>query len=115
MATYAVGDIQGCYEPLMRLLDKASFNPEKDFLFCVGDLVNRGPESLATLRFLMNLGEQCVTVLGNHDIHLLAMLYGIRQPKANDTIDKILHASDAQEISKWLRHRPLIYLSLIHI
>ena len=114
MAVYAVGDIQGCYDPLMRLLEKAKFDPHKDTLYCVGDLVNRGPKSLKTLRFLMSLGDKCKTVLGNHDIHLLAMLYGAREPKENDTLSKILKASDAQEISDWLRSRPLLFKSKKH-
>jgi len=90
MAYYAVGDIQGCYDPLSRLLDKVNFDQSKDTLLCVGDLVNRGPESLKVLRFLKSLDNQCVTVLGNHDIHLLAMLYGIREPRNGDTLRPIL-------------------------
>ena len=114
MATYVVGDIQGCYDPLMRLLDKANFNANKDTLYCVGDLVNRGPKSLKTLRFLMSLEDKCVTVLGNHDIHLLAMIYGIRKPRTGDTLNKILDASEVDNISTWLRRQPLLYKSKKH-
>ena len=111
MAYYAVGDIQGCYDPLVRLLDKVNFDQSKDTLFCVGDLVNRGPKSLKTLRLLKSLENQCVTVLGNHDIHLLAMMYGIRQPRASDTLDKVINAPDANELSSWLRSQPLFILN----
>lgn len=109
MADYAIGDIQGCYDPLMRLLDKVQFDPEHDKLHCVGDLVNRGPKSLKTLRFLMSLGGSCNAVLGNHDIHLLAMVYGIRSPRPNDTLTKLLAAPDLVEIADWLRSLPLLY------
>ena len=78
MATYAVGDIQGCYDPLRRLLDKLSFDPQHDELWVVGDMVNRGPQSLATVRFLKELGDRCIAVLGNHDLHLLAVACGVR-------------------------------------
>ena len=111
MAYYAVGDIQGCYDPLVRLLDKVNFDQSKDTLLCVGDLVNRGPQSLNVLRFLKSLENQCITVLGNHDIHLLAMLYGIRQPRHSDTLEKILKAPDSQEISDWLRSKPLFVIN----
>lgn len=108
MATYAVGDIQGCYEPLARLLDKAKFDQSKDTLLCVGDLVNRGPDSLKVLRLLKSLENQCVTVLGNHDIHLLAMHYGIRTPRANDTFEQVLNAPDIDDLIAWLRSKPLM-------
>ncbi|MEO0368074.1 MAG: symmetrical bis(5'-nucleosyl)-tetraphosphatase [Pseudomonadota bacterium] len=108
MAFYAVGDIQGCYTPLARLLDKVNFDPANDKLCCVGDLVNRGPESLETLRFLQQLGDSCDVVLGNHDIHFLAMFYGIRTPKHGDTLNKLLEAEDADKHVKWLRKKPLM-------
>lgn len=109
MAHYAVGDIQGCYDQLASLLDHIKFDTNKDTLYCVGDLVNRGPKSLKTLRLLKSLKNQCVSVLGNHDIHLLAMMYGIREPRSSDTLHAVLNAYDAQEISDWLRHLPLLY------
>ena len=111
MATYAVGDIQGCYEPLSQLLDAVNFDQSKDTLLCVGDLVNRGPDSLKTLRLLKSLNNQCISVLGNHDIHLLSMIYGIRQHRPSDTLLPVLDAPDLDEISHWLRHRPLLVVN----
>ncbi|NNC99750.1 MAG: symmetrical bis(5'-nucleosyl)-tetraphosphatase [Gammaproteobacteria bacterium] len=108
MATYAVGDIQGCYEPLARLLDAVNFDHSKDKLLCVGDLVNRGPDSLAVLRLLKSLEDQCVTVLGNHDIHLLALIYGVRAPRLGDSVRQVLDASDVTELAGWLRSKPLM-------
>lgn len=109
MAYYAVGDIQGCYDPLVKLLDRVNFDQSTDTLLCVGDLVNRGPKSLKVLRFLKSLDKQCITVLGNHDIHLLAMVYGIREPRSSDTLHKILKAPDLQDLADWLRSKPLLY------
>ena len=111
MAIYAVGDIQGCYDPLARLLEKVNFDQSKDTLLCVGDLVNRGPNSLGVLNLLKSLENQCVTVLGNHDIHLLAMAYGIRQPKPTDTLQQVLQAPNLPEITHWLRHQPLLVMN----
>lgn len=108
MANYIVGDIQGCYDPLMRLLDRVNFDQTKDTLYCVGDLVNRGPDSLRVLRFLKSLENQCVTVLGNHDIHLLSMVYGFRTPRPNDTIQQVIDSPDIAEICHWLRSKPLV-------
>ena len=108
MALYAVGDIQGCYAQLNKLLDKVSFDTSKDTLMCVGDVINRGPKSLKTLRFLMNLGDNCELVLGNHDIHFLAMHYGIRSHKPSDTLLPLLESSDADELATWLRRKPLL-------
>lgn len=111
MAYYAVGDIQGCYDPLARLLEKVNFDTNKDTLLCVGDLVNRGPKSLKTLRLLKSLKNQCVTVLGNHDIHLLSMIYGIRSPRPNDTLLKTIEAHDSLELADWIRNQPLIVVN----
>ncbi|WP_263078320.1 symmetrical bis(5'-nucleosyl)-tetraphosphatase [Endozoicomonas sp. Mp262] len=111
MAVYAVGDIQGCYQPLRRLLDKLRFDPDKDTLWVAGDMVNRGPDSLATLRFLKSLGKSCVAILGNHDLHLLAVDAGIRRQKKADTLKKILVAPDKDELIHWLRHRPFMHHS----
>ncbi len=108
MAYYAVGDIQGCYDPLSRLLDQVNFDQSKDTLLCVGDLVNRGPKSLKTLKLLKSLENQVVSVLGNHDIHLLSMLYGVRKPRSLDTLDSILNSSHAQDLADWLRFKPLL-------
>ena len=98
MATYAVGDIQGCFDPLCRLLDKLKFDPANDTLWVAGDLVNRGPDSLQTLRYLKSLGDRCIAVLGNHDLHLLAVAAGIRKQKGSDTLDDILQAPDCDEL-----------------
>lgn len=108
MSVYAVGDIQGCYKPLKQLLKKVKFNPKKDQLWCVGDLVNRGPDSLKTLRFLKSLGKACICVLGNHDLHLLEYASGGKSYR-RDTLDEVLAASDLDELIHWLRHRPLLY------
>ena len=109
MATYAVGDIQGCYDSLRRLLDKLSFDPEHDTLWVAGDMVNRGPKSLQTLRYLKSLENRCIAVLGNHDLHLLAVAYGIRSQKNKDTLDELLTAPDADELIQWLRFRPMLH------
>lgn len=110
MAHYVVGDIQGCYDPLLRLLDSVNFDTNSDTLLCVGDLVNRGPNSLKVLRFLQSLGDNCIPVLGNHDIHLLSMLYDIRQPRHTDTLTSILNAPDASDLCAWLRTKPLLHI-----
>ncbi len=109
MAVYAIGDIQGCYDPLRRLLDKLKFDPDSDKLWIAGDMVNRGPKSLATLRFLKSLDRSCIAILGNHDIHLLAVASGIRKLKKKDTLSKILKAPDSDELIHWLRHRPILH------
>ena len=109
MATYAIGDIHGCYKPLRALLKKVKFNSDKDILWFVGDLINRGPQSLDTLRFIYGLRDQSVIVLGNHDLHLLAMHAGYRTPSPNDTVDDILNAPDCEELLYWLRQQPLLH------
>lgn len=108
MAVYAVGDIQGCYQPLKKLLRSVDFNPEIDRLWCVGDLVNRGPDSLATLRYLKSLGESCVCVLGNHDLHLLEIVAGGLNYR-RDSLEDVLAAEDCNELIDWLRSRPLLH------
>jgi bis(5'-nucleosyl)-tetraphosphatase (symmetrical) len=108
MAKYAVGDIQGCLDPLLKLLDKVSFNPAFDQLVAVGDLINRGPKSLQTLRFCKDLGDSFKTVLGNHDLHLLAIAHGVRAPTSKDTLDEILTAPDRHELLAWLQQQPLM-------
>jgi len=110
MAVYAIGDLQGCYDPFRRLLDEIEFEPGKDTLWLVGDLVNRGPKSLKTLRFVRKLGDSAITVLGNHDLHLLALHAGaVRYGNRFSTLEKLLGASDADELCDWLRHRPLAH------
>ncbi len=109
MATYAVGDVQGCFASLCRLLEKVDFDLNKDVLWLAGDLVNRGPDSLSVLRYAMGLGERCVCVLGNHDLHLLATAAGARKLSPKDTLSPILVAEDRLELFDWLRHRPLLH------
>ena len=109
MATYAIGDIQGCMGALRRLLDHIKFDQAQDRLWFVGDLVNRGPDSLKVLRFVKQLGTYAVMVLGNHDIHLLALWSQITQPGRKDTLQTVLSAPDAEELLHWLRFRPLLH------
>ncbi|WP_440996186.1 symmetrical bis(5'-nucleosyl)-tetraphosphatase [Arhodomonas sp. SL1] len=109
MAVYAIGDIQGCYDALRRLLDRIGFDPAADELWFTGDLVNRGPQSLETLRFVRALGDSARTVLGNHDIHLLAIAEGFARAKRTDTVADILTAGDGAELLEWLRRRPLLH------
>ena len=110
MAVYAIGDIQGCYDPLRRLLDQLAFEPATDTLWLTGDLVNRGPKSLKTLRFVKSLGGAAVTVMGNHDLHLLALAAGVLNEKGRfASLDKVLRAADGDELIDWLRHRPLAH------
>ena len=110
MATYAIGDLQGCYDPFRRLLDKLRFDPDKDCLWLAGDLVNRGPKSLKTLRFVKSLGDSAITVLGNHDLHLLALGHDVRYSDSHfDSLWKVLSAKDGEELFDWLRCRPLAH------
>jgi bis(5'-nucleosyl)-tetraphosphatase (symmetrical) len=108
VALYAIGDIQGCFAELRQLLDLLHFDSADRVLF-TGDLVNRGPDSLAVLRFVRSLGERAVTVLGNHDLHLLAIASGARRGKKNDTLAPVLNAPDRAELLDWLRRRPMAY------
>jgi len=114
MAIYAVGDIQGCYEPLRRLLDLVNFDPSADRLWAVGDLVNRGPDSLKVLRFLKSLGPQFTAVLGNHDLHLLALKQGIKNPAKAPTLLQILDAADCDELLSWLKRWPLAHAEKVN-
>lgn len=109
MAWYAIGDIQGCAAAFNALLKSISFRPSRDRLWLVGDLVNRGPDSLGVLRKVMSLGPSVTSVLGNHDLHLLATVAGGRDLSPSDTFDDVLEAPDAREIIDWLRHRPLLH------
>ncbi len=110
MATYAIGDLQGCYEELIDLLDKINFDAAKDQLCFVGDLVNRGPHSLKTLRFVHALGANAVTVLGNHDLHLLAIAAGQEKyMHTGDTLAEILDAPDKDALLSWLGRQALVY------
>lgn len=109
MSTYAIGDIQGCFAPLEKLLEHIQFDPSKDQLWFTGDLVNRGPQSLETLRFVKNLGENQHIVLGNHDLHLLALSHQAHPGWEDDTLQAILQAPDREELLNWLRHQPLLH------
>lgn len=109
MATYVIGDIQGCHTQLEALLAEINFSPAHDQVWLVGDLVNRGPESLATLRWAAGMGSTVTAVLGNHDIHLLARAAGVVPAKKNDTLDGILQAPDRDALLDWLRFRPLLH------
>jgi len=109
MAHYAIGDIQGCAAAFHALLRAVSFRPSRDTLWLVGDLVNRGPDSLAVLREVMRLGDSVVTVLGNHDLHLLATVAGGRAMSAGDTFADVLGAPDCGTVVDWLRRRPLLH------
>ncbi len=109
MATYAIGDVQGCFEELCALLARIGFDRARDRLWFVGDLVNRGPASLAVLRFVKALGERAVVVLGNHDLHLVCQHEGIERRREDDTFDDVLAAPDAKELVDWLRARPMMH------
>lgn len=110
MATYAIGDIQGCFDSLQRLLARCRFDPAQDRLWLVGDLVNRGPHSLETLRFIKGLGSSALTVLGNHDLYLLMVAEGgAKRRGKDDTIQAILDAPDCGELLDWLRQQPLCH------
>ncbi|MDE2584236.1 MAG: symmetrical bis(5'-nucleosyl)-tetraphosphatase, partial [Betaproteobacteria bacterium] len=110
MAIYAIGDIQGCYDSFRRLLDLCRFDPAVDRLWLVGDLVNRGPRSLETLRFVRSLGEAATTVLGNHDLYLIMVAEGFGKRGKDDTLGAILAAPDRDELIGWLRCQPLMHL-----
>jgi bis(5'-nucleosyl)-tetraphosphatase (symmetrical) len=109
MATYAIGDVQGCFDELRELLRKVGFGKD-DRAWFVGDLVNRGPKSLEVLRFVRDLGARAVTVLGNHDLHLVAQYEGVEKLKERDTFQDVLDAPDARELVAWLRAQPMVHV-----
>ncbi len=109
MATFAIGDIQGCYAQFARLLERVRFDPAADRLWLVGDLVNRGPESLQVLRRVRELGESATVVLGNHDLYLLMVAAGFSRRGKDDTLARVLEAPDRDELLDWLARRPLAY------
>lgn len=112
MAIFAIGDLQGCYDPFRRLLDEIEFDPANDSLWLTGDLVSRGPKSLKTLRYVKKLGACVVTVLGNHDLHLLALSQRVvRNAKRFESLQKLLRAPDLDELVDWLRRRPFAHYS----
>lgn len=109
MTTYAVGDLQGCLTPLQCLLQRVDFSPSRDRLWLAGDLVNRGPQSLEALRFVRDLGSSAVSVLGNHDLHLLAVAHNMGRMKKSDTLTPILDAPDRNDLIEWLRQQKLVH------
>lgn len=109
MATYVVGDVQGCFDSLQALLRRVGFDRSTDQLWLVGDLVNRGPKNLEVLRYLRELGPAACCVLGNHDLHLLGRAAGVAPKKRLDTIDDVLEAPDCDELIEWLRRQPVTY------
>lgn len=115
MSTYAIGDLQGCHASLMLLLEKLAQTDARARLIFVGDLVNRGPHSLATLRAIRAMGDRAVALLGNHDLHLLAVSQGIRKAHGSDTLDDILQAPDRDELLDWVRQRPLAHFEEGHL
>ncbi len=120
MAVYAVGDVQGCFAALQQLLADINFRPSADRLWFTGDLVNRGPQSADVMRFVMSLGETAISVLGNHDLHLLAVAAGKAKLRRQDTIADVLQSEDCKALLDWLRQRPLLHhdaelgLTLVH-
>jgi bis(5'-nucleosyl)-tetraphosphatase (symmetrical) len=106
----AIGDVQGCHAELLQLLERCKYSADRDRLWFTGDLVNRGPSSLATLRYVRSLGDNAITVLGNHDLHLLALALGAkRKPKSGDTLEDVLNARDRDVLIEWLLTRPLAH------
>jgi bis(5'-nucleosyl)-tetraphosphatase (symmetrical) len=118
MATYAIGDVQGCSDELKQLLTSFRYRGDRDVLWFVGDLVNRGPKSLDVLRFVRSLGDGAVAVLGNHDLHLIAQHEGIERRRKDDSLDDVLQARDAADLVAWLRTRPMMHvegdLAMVH-
>lgn len=118
MARYIVGDIQGCFKALMALLEAVEFDPHRDTLFSVGDLINRGHDNLSTLRWFVQHDAAVKVVLGNHDLHLLAIATGARKASRADNLEDVLEAPDAGELLNWIRHRPLLHreadFTLVH-
>jgi bis(5'-nucleosyl)-tetraphosphatase (symmetrical) len=109
MATYVIGDVQGCFTTLTRLLSRIDFDARRDRIWLVGDLVNRGPDSLRVLRWAKGMGPAVTAVLGNHDLHLLALAEGVREPRRRDTLDAVLEAPDREALLEWLTGLPLLH------
>ncbi len=110
MATYAIGDLQGCFKQLQHLLEFIAFSPSRDRLWFVGDIVNRGPDSLSLLRFISQLGDSATIVLGNHDLHLLLVAEEITSQRSGDTLQAILNAPDRDQLLYWLRHQKMLHV-----
>ena len=109
MSTYVVGDIQGCFAPFLELLERIKFNPDKDQLWSVGDIVNRGPDNLGVLRWFFAHRDNVTMVLGNHDLHLMAVSAGARKPSRRDNLEDILEAPDREKLIEWLHYQPLAH------
>ncbi len=109
MSTFAIGDIQGCFQELQLLLEAMAFNPDHDKLWLVGDLINRGPDNRRVMDFVLSLGEQVCCVLGNHDLHFVAVASGLQRPSRSDTLDDLLSSPDCQAYVDWFRHQPLLH------
>jgi len=109
MSTYVIGDIQGCLSELKQLLKKIKFSADKDLVWFTGDLVNRGPKSLETLRYVKSMGNNAVSVLGNHDLHMLAIAYNLQKQRPSDTFNTILHARDKDNLIDWVANLPLVH------
>lgn len=114
MAIYAIGDVQGCYSELNRLLEKIAFDPARDQLWFCGDLVNRGPESLQTLQFVKSLGDSAISVLGNHDLHLLALHHGVYKVRDTSSLQQVLDSSQRDELMAWLQRLPILHYDEMH-
>jgi bis(5'-nucleosyl)-tetraphosphatase (symmetrical) len=114
MSTYAIGDLQGCFHSFLTLLERCAFNPARDRLWLTGDLVNRGPRSLETLRFVKSLGASAISVLGNHDLYLLMVAEGGLPRRSKDTLDAVLDAPDRKALLEWLRTLPLCHVENGH-
>lgn len=118
MATYAIGDLQGCFKEFQQLVELIGFNATRDKLWLVGDIVNRGPDSLVSLRAIKQLGSAVIPVLGNHDLHLLLVAEGLARQRTGDTLQDILDAPDRNDLLSWLRHQRLFYVdeeyALVH-
>lgn len=110
MTRYAIGDVQGCHDELRELIGRLHFSPDRDVIYFVGDLVNRGPASLQVLRFVRALAANAVVVLGNHDLHLLAVAQGTRRSRKSDTLDDVVNAPDRDSLLEWLRTRPMAHV-----
>ncbi len=108
MAIYAIGDLQGCYDELMDLLHEINFDERNDQLWFAGDLINRGPKSLECLKFVFNHPINCKTVLGNHDLHFIALSYGVRQPHKSDTLDELLNSKNRNKYITWYKQQPFL-------
>lgn len=111
MATYVIGDLQGCYDALQRLLEHVHYNPQQDQLWFCGDLIARGPQSLECLTFVKGLGDKAVTVLGNHDLHFVACHYGLSTVKQQDKLQPLLDSPQREELVQWLCQQPLLHFS----